>query len=191
VKKIFVVFAVLLGTCSVLSGQSPSLKRFEVGAAVSYQSVNYDDDELGMSPKMWNIPFRIGYFVLPWLEVEPEIMFTKRTYYESISEPWGHLLSLNVSANFFRPHRAVPFVLTGAGFGNGIPFMGQVSGSSGVDTFALNFGGGVKCFIIPAAALRIEYRFSHFRVSYLSYLDETIHSTLDLHQVLVGVSLVF
>ena len=186
-KRLYVLSAVLLGCCSAAAGQAPVLKKFEFSTAVSFQSVKYDDDDL--SPKMWNIPFRVGFFVVPWLEVEPEVMLTKTTYY--IREPWSYLVSLNVSANFLRPKRAVPFVLTGVGFGNGVPWMGQVSGGSDVDSSAMNFGGGLKFFIIPSAALRVEYRFSHFWISYLSFDDERIHTYVDLHQVLIGVSLAF
>ena len=190
-KRLIVLSAVLLGFCSAAAGQAPVLKKFEFSTAISYQSIKYDDDELDRSPKMWNIPFRVGFFVLPWLEVEPEVMLTKTTYFKSIPEPWSHLVSLNVSANFLRPNRAVPFILTGVGFGNGVPFMGQVSGSSEINSLAMNFGGGLKYFIIPSAALRVEYRFSHYWISYLSYSDESIRTYMDLHQILIGVSLAF
>jgi opacity protein-like surface antigen len=187
-KKMLFALAVLLIVSSAAAGEPPGLKKFEFSAALSFQNIRNDTDE--QSAGLWNIPVRVGYFLTKWLEVEPEIMLTKTDYYQTIPEPWSYLASLNIAANFLRPNRVIPFILAGAGFGNGFPLMGSVSGASHMDSFAVNLGGGLKFFIIPSAALRLEYRFSHYRMSYALF-NETSTANADLHQVLIGVSLVF
>ncbi len=187
---VLVLAAVLLLACSAAAAAepTPALRKVEFSSALSFQSVAVDG--AGRSTEFWNIPLRVGVFLTRWLEVEPELMLTKVDYSSYVDEPWSYLASLNVAANFLRPKRAVPFVLAGAGFGNGFPLMGTISGSSDYDVFAMNLGGGLKYFVIPAAALRLEYRFSHFRVSYTEF-GEQLKTSMSLHQILIGVSLMF
>jgi len=99
----------------------------------------------------------------------------------------GYLTSGNVAYNFRASEALVPFVLAGAGLGNGLAYMGIVDGRSAADSIALHLGAGIKYLVGTAAALRLEYRYTHYRIS------ETMLgvSHYDAHQILGGASVFF
>ncbi len=182
---IFVSLAVLLGATAA-QGQIRLHKKFELGTAFSFQSMHQE----GWDSTWWNFPFRLGYFLTNWLEVEPEVILSKTDYYDDYPNEWSYLANLDVLAHFSVSGRVLPFVLAGAGFGNGVPARGFVIGSSEQRATVLNFGAGLKVFVVSFGAIRVEYRFTRFSVTYPSY-PEAETTKGGMHQIFLGVSVFF
>lgn len=187
-KKLAVILSlsVLLAVSSAW-GQVRLQNKLELGTAVSVQSRH----EEGYNSTWWNIPVRVGYFFTNWLEIEPELILQKTDYYDDYPNKWSYLLNLNIAAHFRVAEHVFPFFLAGAGVGNGVPFMGVVYGDTGYHAGVLNFGTGIKYFPVSFAAIRAEYRFSRFKVTYPVYPDtrESVSGRMD--QIFVGVSIFF
>jgi len=182
-KKAFsfmVIFSLL--AWPALAARTPvDGKNFELGTAMSFASYKWADG--GESSSMANIFLRAGWFIWGGLEIEPELMMTKFEGSDAV-----FVLSGNLAYNFRFGGKMVPFVLAGFGFGNGLGLAGIVEGGSSIDSTLLNFGGGLKYIIGSSAALRLEYRFSHYRFEYDYYEDV---ENLNQHQLLIGVSVFF
>ena len=187
-KKLAVILSVsVLLAVSSAWGQVRLQNKLELGTAVSVQS-RYEE---GYNSTWWNIPVRVGYFFTNWLEVEPELILSKTDYYDDYPNKWSYLLNLNIAAHFRIAERAFPFFLAGAGVGNGVPIWGVVYGDSGYHARVLNFGTGIKYFPVSFVAIRAEYRFSRFKMTYPVYPDTREKVSGRMDQIFVGVSILF
>ena len=179
-KKIAAFLAVLLLVGVTFAASQPVAgKKFEFGTSFSFSSFKFSGDT--DSTSVLSLPLRIGYYLWKGLEIEPELMAMK---FED--SDFAYHLSGNLSYNF-KAGQVVPFILGGAGFGNGFSVGPLVEGASGVRAFLINAGAGVKILIGQSGAVRIEYRFTRNRLSEPGFEPETLNS----HQVFMGLSLFF
>ncbi len=179
--KRLVAFSAVLGILiSTVLAQPITNRKWEFSAAISFTSFRLAGQ--AESETALNLPFRIGYYIWRGLEIEPEVMLTKFK-----GSDVAYLISGNVAYNFKIKSAFVPFVLAGIGFGNGLSYVGIVDGYSGAKSTALHLGAGIKCVLGASAALRLEYRYTHYRISDEIFGD----STYNAHQILCGVSLFF
>ncbi len=180
-KRFYALLIVLLflGATSAISQPVPG-KKFELGTAFSFSSFKTSGST--ESDSFLSIPLRFGYFVWRGLEIEPELMLAK------FSPGDAHFnLSGNLSYNFKTAGPLVPFLLAGAGFGDGFAVGPLVEGSTSTTATLLNGGGGVKYVIGGTAAVRAEYRYTHNRMKKGGLLIQN----LNVHQFFVGISLFF
>ncbi len=98
----------------------------------------------------------------------------------------GALVSGHLLCHFQPAARTTPFLLAGAGIGNGREILGVVA-DSGTTIKAFHAGGGIKTFLSRRAAIRLEYRFTHASGSDNGdpFRDATRVNT---HRVFVGIS---
>jgi opacity protein-like surface antigen len=176
-KKSFAFLAVLLflGATFAVSQPVPG-KKFEFSTAFSFTSMKSGGD-MGTSDTFLSLPVRVGYYIWKGLEFEPELVLMKFKAYEA-----AYNLNGNLSYNFNTSGHLKPFLLAGAGFGNGVAFGALVEGRTGINATLLNFGGGVKYVIGTSGAIRLEYRYTHNRMA---------KGNVNLHQVFIGVALFF
>ena len=181
-KKLFTFLAALLflGATLVMSQPVPG-KKFELSTAISFTSFKISGDS--NSESILILPVRFGYYIWKGLEIEPELALSKFS-------PGGHVdfnLSGNLAYNFKTSGEFVPFLLAGAGFGNGYAAGPVVSSGTDITATLLNFGGGVKYVLGKMAAIRAEYRYTHNRLEKGSSLIQN----LNLHQFFVGIAIFF
>jgi len=180
-KKLCVFLAVLLflGTTFAVSQPVPG-KKFEFSTAFSFTSLKFSGDTA--SDTFLSLPLRVGYYIWKGLELEPELMLMK---FKGSDAAFN--LNGNLSYNFNISGRLKPFVLAGAGVGNGIAFGTLVEGGTSIHATLLNFGGGVKYVIGTSGAIRLEYRYTHNRMT----KGDIPSNNVNLHQVFIGVALFF
>ena len=180
-KKLAVFFSVLLllGTTFAVS-QPVQGKKFELGTAFSFSSFKFSDSL--ESDTILTLPLRFGFFIWKGLEIEPEVMLQKWEGSDA-----AFLLSGNLAYNFKLQGNLVPFLLAGAGLGNGLAVGPFMEGGSGINAFLLNFGGGLKYVLGNSGAIRLEYRFSRNRLTQEGFEAEIFNS----HQIFLGVSVFF
>jgi len=176
---VFFVAILFLGVTFAASQPVPG-KKFEFSTAFSFSSLKFSGST--DSDTFLCLPVRVGYFFWKGLEFEPELMLMK---FDDSDAAFN--LNGNLSYNFKTSGHLLPFVLAGAGFGNGIAFGLLVEGSSSTTATLLNFGGGVKYVIGTSGAIRLEYRYTHNRLS----KGDLEPDTVNLHQLFIGVSLFF
>lgn len=157
--------------------QLPNNKKFEFSTSASMLNYKY---KVGGTYTWINIPLRIGFFVYKGLEIEPELFLSIPT---EQTEYTGILVMGNISYNFKGSKKLVPFILGGAGIGNGPQAFSVVSDSDRKFT-AINFGAGIKWFVGDSAAIRTEYRF-------IKYSDERGYSDRTDNNIYFGVSIFF
>ncbi len=202
-KKLSLLLALLLvlGAATVAFAGIVDGKKFELSTALSFESISfhYPGEPAGFEDTISfiNLPIRFGWFIWQGLEFEPELMLTRYhshyvdpgNYDEKYSET-GWVLSGNLLYNFkLKNSPFVPFVLAGFGFGNGIPFAGYTERyDPGAKSSTPNLGVGVRYLFGHIGALRLEYRYRHFRIND-PYEGEIDHVTMN--SVFVGMSLFF
>jgi hypothetical protein len=180
-KKSFAFLAVLLflGATFAMSQPVPG-KKFEFSTAFSFSSIKSSGDS--GSETILSLPLRVGYYIWKGLELEPELVLVK---YDDSDAAFN--LNGNLSYNFNTSGRLKPFLLAGAGFGNGVAVGALVEGGTSTNATLLNFGGGVKYVIGTSGALRLEYRYTHNRLS----KGDIPNQNVNIHQVFIGVALFF
>jgi len=204
-KKVCVFLGVLLllGAATAASGSIVEGKKFEFSTALSFEtfSYTYPDAPAGYkyTQSYLNIPIRFGWFIWKGLELEPELMWTSYHYhevypgyYDDKYHETGVLFSANVLYNFkLKSPHWVPFVLAGFGFGNGVPYEGYVEKwDTGSKVSTPNLGVGVKYLFGNIGALRLEYRYRHYRIS-TPYEDDAYIEHVTFNTIFVGLSLFF
>lgn len=181
-KKILrISFAIFFVAFSVTGAfaQLSNGKKFEFSTSASTGLYYYEADK--SEKYRWvNIPLRIGFFVYKGLEVEPEFFFTIPT---GGTHYTGVLFLGNISYNFKGLKKFYPFILGGAGIGNGPQTLFFVS-DRGLSFTAINFGAGAKALVGDSAAIRIEYRF-------LKYSSESGYIGRTDNNIYLGVSIFF
>ncbi len=180
-KKITAFLGILLflGATFAVSQPIPG-KMFEFSTAFSFSSYKFSDST--GSDSLLSLPLRFGYFFWQGLEIEPEFTLMKFSGSDT-----AYQVSGNLAYNFKLPGKIVPFVLGGAGFGNGFSIGPLVEGGADVKSFLLNAGAGLKFRMGDSAAIRMEYRFTRNRLTETGYEPYYINA----HQVFIGVSLFF
>jgi len=187
---VFVVLGVLVMALSSMAQPALS-KKFEFSTAASFWSIKHDDDSAAMT--ILNVPLRFGVFLYKGLELEPEFVLT----IPDSSKYTAILASLNVAYNFISQGKFVPFILAGAGYGNGQQTL-DFGNDLETGIFALNAGAGLKILMGDSAAIRVEYRFVRYSgkrtYSYTGY-GYTYAWTEDYgrtdHRFFAGLSLFF
>jgi opacity protein-like surface antigen len=179
-KKALVILTVFFFLGGLVAAAQPAGKKWEVGGSISFTSFKFSGAE--ESDSVFNLPVRVGYFIWQGLEIEPEVMYTKFSGSDA-----GWLLSANVAYNFKMSHPILPFILGGVGFGNGFTYAGVAEGDPDLNAFVYQFGVGAKFLIGSSAAFRLEYRFSHNRLTEEGFTPENLNA----HQFLLGVSVFF
>ena len=156
----------------------------EFSGSASYMSVKPEWAEEGV----WylNMAARVGIFLTPVFEIEPELMMSK--WQES---DLGHILSCNLIVNMAPSghDNPVAFLLGGAGFSNttlylpGIPYP-NIGRSPDL---IINVGGGLKVFAMDNVAMRVEYRYQRFMD--VTTGDGGFRGDMSYHLLLVGFSI--
>ncbi|MDD8021005.1 MAG: porin family protein [Acidobacteriota bacterium] len=178
-KKAVVSLAVILFFCTLVASAQPVGKKWEVGFGLSYSNFKLGDESI----YIFNIPFRVGYYVWKGLEIEPEVMLTKIKDMD-----FGYNLAANVLYNFQLQGNLRPFILAGIGYGNGFaPHDSLYIGESDTNSLLINAGAGVKYLFGDRAAIRVEYRYSYNHLTW----DDDYSENVNVHKVLTGISLFF
>lgn len=165
--------------------------RVEIGTALS---VSFTKESHGESTTVVNVPIRAGVMLTRRLEVELEALVT---YVDFLSDGETGVIGAGHVLYHLGSGRTVPYLLAGAGYGNAVELLG-IAGKTGNNLTVLRGGAGFKTFFGPHAAIRVEYRFTHYRGTDRSYVDlyptyETLGLSSDIrindHKALVGISL--
>jgi opacity protein-like surface antigen len=168
-----------------LSGTGGSISTSTSSSAGSSSSENQE---------YFTLALRAGFFVIEGFSLEPEFLLST---FEGV--PPSMALAGNVSYTFSPAHSLVrPFLIAGVGVGNSIPIVQTPLGrtSDSFNVLLLNAGAGIKIFVTESAAIRVEYRYQRYSYSipytvysYMSYRTVDYDYTVNLHKVLLGVSL--
>jgi hypothetical protein len=145
----------LYATVSALA-QPDDSRRVELSLSATFQSMKLDPDQES-SDALLLLP-RVGVFVVEGLEIEPEILFMSRSRYVPL-----YALNGNISYNFLKLDKSVPFVLAGYGVANSIPYFHVPYFETPFTVGVLNLGGGLKAFIRENIAIRVEYRYQRYQ----------------------------
>lgn len=188
-KKLCVLLAALLFLGATFAAAQPVPgKKFELGTSVGLFSYHYESDLWSDSWTVLNVPVRFGWFVWKGLQLEPEVVVTI-PFGESKGGEVTYFLTTNLAYNFKTGKKLVPFLGGTAGIGNGIPYMGWVSGGSGEKVTAFGGLAGVKYLIGDVAAIRAEYRLLFY--NWKDDVDPMYDETGNIHQFLIGLSIFF
>jgi len=174
----FLIVLFVLGATFAASQPVPG-KKFELSGSLALGGSNFGG---GDSQTVLHLPVRFGFFVWKGLELEPEL-FIQALFMDEGSRA-SYNLRANVAYNFGASKPLVPFVLAGLGVGNGIS-VGPGMDRLGMGTTLLNLGGGVKYVIGKLAAVRIEYRFTHYWASKFE------SGGVNTHELLAGFGIFF
>ncbi len=129
-------------------------RRFELSTSASLSNVKHKGDETDTEV---NIRLRLGYFLVKGVEIEPELFLNIQ---EDLRYT-GCFFLVNLVQNFKASQKFIPFLLCGAGYGNGAVYYDLVFDQN-MGVTALNLGAGVKCLLSDSAALRVEYRLTKY-----------------------------
>ncbi len=157
-SRVICLLSFLVLPLSNNAAASLEARKVELSTAASFQ-VFVDEGE---SFTLVNIPLRIGLYLTPYLEVEPEVVLTLVEDQDAAS-----IFSANLAYHFELPSngKSYIFVLAGAGFGNASPLhnsAGSVFGGGDRTATILNLGLGNKTFLTNSVAVRFEFRFQKF-----------------------------
>jgi hypothetical protein len=182
---VFLAALLLLGATFAAAQPVPG-KKFEFGTSLALYSYNYESEMWSDSWTVLNVPIRFGWFIWKGLQIEPEVVWTI-----PLSDSKGdssYFLQAHLAYNFKAGKRLVPFAGGTIGYGNGIPYMGWVSGGGGKVT---GYGGlaGVKYLLGNIAAIRAEYRLLFY--DWNDEDDPIYDETGTIHQFFVGLSIFF
>src|SRR5215510_10039809 len=129
----------LLASTSTAEELAPLQKgRIELSTSFSFSHLSEGDESL----TTLNIPVRAGYFVSDRVSLEGELLASHLSAGNGADQD-GILGSGNVLFHFNPKATATPFLLAGAGIGNGVEYLGIVADEDHTVT-TLNAGIGVK-----------------------------------------------
>ena len=193
-KKMLCLLAAVAVCLSWALAQPYAGKRFEFSTAASVSNIKYADAD--DSTTIFNLHLRLGVFLWKGLQLEPEILLTvpENDYGEDTT---GVIFVGNILYNFNIAGKVVPFILAGAGYGNAQKLLSWAADwDAGISV--LNFGLGIKYFLSPSAALRIDYRFTTYsgtKTETYSYWGYTYSETYKLDRTdnegTIGISILF
>jgi hypothetical protein len=188
-KKLCVVTVILMLVVLLplaitsLAGELTAKGRVELGGDMSFTYFSYKD---GSVTDVSIMP-RVGYFVIPKLEVEPMLMITSTSYNPDEGESFSGTVFgalLNVAYHFegANSSKLVPFVFAGAGFAS---YSGDYyPKDSKTALVAPDAGAGIKYFITNSAVIRGQGFYEH--VTNDGGIED---NTVDDFGVSVGVSI--
>jgi opacity protein-like surface antigen len=164
--------------------------RVELSTAASFTNFKEGGDDESFT--VISVPLRVGYLVTRSLALEGEVLATHVDFGGDDSDNGtGVLFSANALYHFNPEGRVAPFLLLGGGVGNAEEFL-NIAYKADRTVTVFHAGAGLKTFFSRRAALRLEYRFTHFsggeRSTDFFVRDE---ASTDLHKVMVGISVFF
>jgi opacity protein-like surface antigen len=147
------------------------------------------------SHTLLNVPLRVGFMVSRLFELEGEVLLTYMK--DGSFSDTGVTGAAQVLYHFKTAGNTVPFLLGGGGYGNAVG-IGNIAARADMNAWLLRAGVGVKCFVGRHAALRAEYRFTHYSGNESAFCEAcpnppsgTLNRSVDDNAVLVGISLWF
>jgi hypothetical protein len=165
-KKLCVVTVILMLVVLLplaltsLAGEMTAKGRVELGGDLGFTYFSYKD---GSVTDISVMP-RVGYFVIPKLEIEPMVMITSTSYNpdegESVSGTvFGGMLNVAYHFEGANSSKLVPFVFAGAGFES---YSGDLYPKDAKTTLiAPDAGAGIKYFITNSAVIRGQAFYEH------------------------------
>jgi opacity protein-like surface antigen len=196
-KKLELSFvAVLAGLCAAAPARADETPgglapgRVELSTAASFTHFKEGDSDESFT--VVSLPLRAGILLTRSFGLEGEVLATHIDFGGDDSDNGtGVLFSANALYHFTPEGRTTPFVLVGGGVGNAEEFL-NIAYKADRTVTAFHAGAGIKTFVSRRAALRLEYRFSHYSGGERSseFFSGEDPST-NLHKVLVGISIFF
>lgn len=161
-----------------------SKSTVELSTAASFTSSKDEGGDENFT--VLNLPVRAGVFLTRSLSAEGELGLSRVSYGGNSST--GVLFSGSMLYHLRPAARTTPFLIAGAGIGNGFEYLGVVADSD-TTVKTLHAGGGIKARIGDSAAFRVEYRFTHATAGRDSNFVLGGGSALNNHRVLIGLSI--
>jgi opacity protein-like surface antigen len=163
--------------------QGLSKGTLELSTAASFSSFKSEGSDDSVT--VINLPARLGIFATRNLSGEAELALTRVSYDGRSSTA---VVGSGSALWHFQPAaRTVPFLIAGAGIGNGFDYLGTLTKIEGTTIKTLHAGAGIKARVGDSAAFRIEYRFTHAMGSGGEFDDE--NTSFNTHRVFIGISL--
>ena len=153
-KTLLVAITIVLGICQ-LPAQPREGKNKELSLSGGLQNTSGGNGS-GSSTSFLISP-RLGFFVYEGLEFEPEVVLLLASGGDPV-----YIANANVAYNFLASRKGTPFLLLGYGRANTIPYLNVPIARTDFGINVFNLGAGVKIFLNPDTALRLEYRFQKF-----------------------------
>lgn len=157
---------------------------WEFSISASYIISKAISDKSTDTIKTLYVPFGIGYFITPQLEIQLEISFNHLSQDDFITKDISAVINILYNLNLNRI--IMPFISVGSGIMYIFSNFGE--NAIGQTRFAINGGAGVRFFTSKNASLRAEYRFLFY--SYKSEMEQAKINFID-HKFLVGLSIFF
>lgn len=133
------------------------------------------------------LPLRVGYFITDRIGLEGEILLSHLDSGDEDAST-GFIGSASLVFHFSPKARTTAFLLVGGGAGNAVEFATLAVDTERTVT-ALQAGLGLKTFLGHRAALRVEYRFTHYSGDEPELFSPP--TDLDSHKLLFGFSVFF
>ena len=159
-KKISLIIMILLAVSFVplnfafSQGEKTAKGRIELGGSISFTNTSYD----GGSIREISLMPRIGYFVIPKLALEPQLLIQNYSVNPEVGEDYSETNFggiFNAAYHFERKSESkyVPFIFGGFGF---ISHSGDVGEADEMTMILPDIGGGIKVFVTNDAVIRAE-----------------------------------
>lgn len=160
-KKISLIVMILLAVSFVplnfafSQGEKTAKGRIELGGSISFTNTSYKDAysirEISLMP-------RIGYFVIPKLALEPQLLIQNYSVNPEVGDDYSETNFggiFNAAYHFERKSESkyVPFIFGGFGF---ISHSGDVGAADEMTMILPDVGGGIKVFVTNDAVIRAE-----------------------------------
>lgn len=160
-KKVSLVIMILLAISLVplnfafSQGEKTAKGRIELGGSISFTNTSYKD--AGSIRDLMLMP-RVGYFVIPKLAVEPQLLIENYSVNPEVGDSysWTDFGALFNGAYHFEgksESKFVPFVFAGFGF---VSHSGDVGANDEMTMILPDVGGGIKIFVTNEALIRAE-----------------------------------
>jgi hypothetical protein len=159
-KKVSMIIMILLAVSFVplnfafSQGEKTAKGRIELGGSISFTNTSYD----GGSIREISLMPRIGYFVIPKLALEPQLLIQNYSVNPEVGEDYSETNFggiFNAAYHFERKSESkyVPFIFGGFGF---ISHSGDVGTADEMTMILPDVGGGIKVFVTNDAVIRAE-----------------------------------
>jgi opacity protein-like surface antigen len=133
------------------------------------------------------LPLRVGYFITDRIGLEGEILLSHLDSGDEDAST-GFVGSASFAFHFSPKARTTVFLLAGGGAGNGVE-LATLAADTDTTVTTLHAGLGLKTFLGHRAALRVEYRFTHYSGDEPELFSPS--TDLDSHKLLFGFSVFF
>jgi opacity protein-like surface antigen len=133
------------------------------------------------------LPLRVGYLITDRIGLEGEILLSHLDFGDD-DPATGFVGSASLAFHFSPKARTTVFLLAGGGAGNAVEFA-TLAADSDTTVTTLHAGLGLKTFLGRRAALRVEYRFTHYSGDEPDLFSPAVD--LNSHKLLIGFSVFF